>query len=239
MNDTPISSILFFDIETVPGTANFDDLSERMQAHWDKKSGYFRQDEQTAEDVYQRAGIYAEFGKIVCISAGLVRMKDGQRTFHLKSYYGEDESAILRDFADMLNKFSFKGEKFLCGHNSSEFDIPYVARRMLVNSIPLPEIINIAGKKPWEVKHLDTMNLWKFGDYKHYTSLDLLTAIFDIPTPKDDIDGSQVANVFYEEKDVKRIAKYCEKDVLAVVQLYLRMNNQALIKEENVEYSVE
>jgi DNA polymerase elongation subunit (family B) len=239
MSQIPISSIIFFDIETVPGTANFEDLSERMQAHWDRKSGYFRKEGETAEDVYQRAGIYAEFGKIVCISAGHVSMKGGERTFRLKSYYGTDEAALLGDFADMLNKFAATGEKFLCGHNSSEFDVPYVARRMLVNGIPLPDIINIAGKKPWEVKHLDTMNLWKFGDYKHYTSLDLLTAIFEIPTPKDDIDGSQVASVYYEENDVTRIAKYCEKDVLAVVQLYLRMQNQALIKEENVEYSVE
>ncbi|MEA1873283.1 MAG: 3'-5' exonuclease [Bacteroidota bacterium] len=239
MSQIPISSIIFFDIETVPGTPNFEDLSERMQGLWGKKSGYFRKEDETAQDVYQRAGIYSEFGKIVCISAGHVSMKGGERTFRLKSYYGTDEAALLRDFADMLNKFAATGEKFLCGHNSSEFDIPYVARRMLVNGIPLPEIINIAGKKPWEVKHLDTMNLWKFGDYKHYTSLDLLTAIFDIPTPKDDIDGSQVASVYYEENDVTRIAKYCEKDVLAVVQLYLRMQNQALIKEENVEYSVE
>ena len=239
MSQIPISSIIFFDIETVPGTANFEDLSERMQGHWDRKSGYFRKEGETAEDVYQRAGIYAEFGKIVCISAGHVSMKGGERTFRLKSYYGTDEAALLGDFADMLNKFAATGEKFLCGHNSSEFDVPYVARRMLVNGIPLPDIINIAGKKPWEVKHLDTMNLWKFGDYKHYTSLDLLTAIFEIPTPKDDIDGSQVASVYYEENDVTRIAKYCEKDVLAVVQLYLRMQNQALIKEENVEYSVE
>ncbi len=238
MNNIPISSILFFDIETVPATENFTELSERMQNHWEKKSSYFRTEEETAEDVYQRAGIYAEFGKIVCISVGHISLKDGQQVLRLKSYYGNDETKILMEFADMLNKFSATGEKFLCGHNSSEFDVPYVARRMLINGVALPDMLDIAGKKPWEVKHLDTMNLWKFGDYKHYTSLDLLAAIFDIPTPKDDIDGSQVSTVYYQEKNINRIAKYCERDVLTVTQLYLKMNNQSLIHDENVTYSV-
>jgi uncharacterized protein YprB with RNaseH-like and TPR domain len=192
MNDIPLSSIVFFDIETVPVTPSFDELPENMQKLWDKKSTYFRKEEETAGDVYQRAGIYAEFGKIVCISVG----------------------------------------------HSSEFDVPYVARRMLVNRIPLPDLFDLAGKKPWEVKHLDTMNLWKFGDYKHFTSLDLLTTIFGIPTPKDDIDGSQVAGVYYKDKDIKRIAAYCEKDVLAVAQLYLRFQYQNLITSDNVEFSV-
>ncbi len=238
MNNIPISSILFFDIETVPATENFNELSERMQNHWEKKSSYFRTEEETAEGVYQRAGIYAEFGKIVCISVGHISLKDGQQVLRLKSYYGNDETKILMEFADMLNKFSATGEKFLCGHNSSEFDVPYVARRMLINEVALPDMLDIAGKKPWEVKHLDTMNLWKFGDYKHYTSLDLLAAIFDIPTPKDDIDGSQVSTVYYQEKNINRIAKYCERDVLTVTQLYLKMNNQSLIHDENVTYSV-
>ncbi|MFO7790258.1 MAG: 3'-5' exonuclease [Bacteroidota bacterium] len=238
MYDIPLSSILFFDIETVPATQNFEALPEHMQKLWDKKSTYFRKEEETAGDVYHRAGIYAEFGKIVCISVGHINMKDGNRTFRGKSYYGDDEAAILKDFSEMLTKFCRSGDKYLCGHNSAEFDIPYVARRMLVNQVPLPEILNLAGKKPWEVKHLDTMNLWKFGDYKHFTSLDLLTNIFDIPTPKDDIDGSQVAGVYYEDKNVKRIAQYCEKDVLAVAQLFLRYRYESLIEPGNVELSV-
>jgi 3'-5' exonuclease len=238
VNEIPLSSILFFDIETVPACSDYDDMSERMQKHWERKSSYFRKEDETPQDVYQRAGIYAEFGKIVCISAGYIFQQGDTKSFRLKSYYGEDEKALLQEFADMLNKFNSTGEKFLCGHNSSEFDIPYVARRMLVNGMKLPSIIDIAGKKPWEVNHLDTMNLWKFGDYKHYTSLDLLTCIFDIPTPKDDIDGSQVASVYYEEKNVERIAKYCEKDVLAVAQLFLKMNCHNLIEESNVEYSL-
>jgi 3'-5' exonuclease len=238
MNDIPLSNIVFFDIETVPGTSSFDELPDHMQKLWDKKSTYFRKEEETADDVYQRAGIYAEFGKIVCISVGHISMQNNKRTFRCKSYYGDDEAAVLQGFADMINQFCRSGEKFLCGHNSSEFDVPYVARRMLVNRIPLPDLFNLAGKKPWEVKHLDTMNLWKFGDYKHFTSLDLLTTIFDIPTPKDDIDGSQVANVYYEDKDIKRIAAYCEKDVLAVAQLYLRFRYQDLITTDNVEFSV-
>ncbi|MGM0625486.1 MAG: 3'-5' exonuclease [Bacteroidota bacterium] len=238
MYDIPLSNILFFDIETVPGTPEFTDLPENMQKLWDRKSTYFRKEEETAGDVYQRAGIYAEFGKIVCISVGHINLKNGEKQMRLKSYYGDDEKALLKDFSGMLEKFCRSGEKYLCGHNSAEFDIPYVARRMLVNQVPLPDLLNLAGKKPWEVKHLDTMQLWKFGDYKHYTSLDLLTSIFGIPTPKDDIDGSQVAGVYYDEKDVKRIAQYCEKDVLAVAQLFLRYRYEELIKPEHAEYSV-
>ncbi len=235
----PLSSILFFDIETVPATAEFSALPEKMQLLWDKKSTHFRKEEETAADVYQRAGIYAEFGKIVCISVGHINMKNGEKQLRLKSYYGDDEKALLEQFSGMLEKFTRSGEKFLCGHNSDEFDVPYVARRMLVNQVPLPDLLNNAGKKPWEVRHLDTMKLWKFGDYKHFTSLDLLTSIFDIPTPKDDIDGSEVAGVYYDEKDVKRIARYCEKDVQAVVQLFLRYRYEPLIKQEHVSYSVE
>ncbi len=226
-----IDNILFLDIETVPQEKSFDDVSESLQGLWDKKSEYFRNEEESPADVYQRAGIYAEFGKIVCISVGFITVNGSERILREKSYAGHDEKVLLNDFAAMLNKNS---RKFLCGHNIKEFDIPYIARRMLINGITLPASLNIAGKKPWEVNFIDTLELWKFGDYKHYTSLNLLTNIFNIPSPKDDIDGSEVAGVYYEENDIERIARYCEKDVLATTQLFLRFKGEPLIEEDKV-----
>ncbi|TAJ13415.1 3'-5' exonuclease [Marinilabiliaceae bacterium JC017] len=231
----PIENILFIDIETVPQYSSFDDVSVVMQELWDKKSKYFRNEDQSPADVYQRAGIYAEFGKIICISAGIVKAKNGTRFFRVKSFAGEDEKQLLLDFSEMLNAFSHGKERYMCGHNSKEFDFPYIARRMLINGVELPAMLDVAGKKPWEVKFLDTLDLWKFGDYKHYTSLNLLTAIFNIPSPKDDIDGSQVADVFYLEKDIQRIAVYCEKDVLATAQLFLRFKGESLLDPQFVE----
>ncbi len=225
------TNILFIDIETVPVGKNFNDLTDKMKSLWDKKSKYFRNEDQSAEDVYQRAGIYAEFGKIICISAAHLT-KD--HIFRIKSFYNNDEKILLSEFKSMLQKAYRGTDKFLCAHNGKEFDYPYIARRMLINGIEIPDILDIAGKKPWEVKHLDTLELWKFGDYKNYTSLELLTEIFNIPTPKDDIDGSMVAEVYWEENDLKRIVNYCEKDVLAVAQLLLKYKNNEIIKPENI-----
>lgn len=230
-----LNDILFLDIETVPSTASFADLNDSFKKHWDKKSQYFRTEEQSAEDVYQRAGIYAEFGKIVCISAGLIVTNDNQKSIRVKSFAGDDEKKLLIDFAQMINTWDKNNNKFLCGHNVKEFDIPYIARRMLVNNIIIPTALDSAGKKPWEVSYIDTLELWKFGDYKNYTSLSLLTDLFNIPTPKDDIDGSQVAEVYYEENNLQRIVSYCEKDVLAVANLFLRFCNKNIIPTENLE----
>ena len=232
LNDLKLSEILFLDIETVPIVSKFEEMSESFQKHWDKKSTYFRNDEQTASDVFQRAGIYAEFGKIVCISVGLIVAED---RFRVKSFAGDDEKALLLDFAAMITSWDKTGTKLLCGHNLKEFDVPYIARRMLVNGISLPPSVDVAGKKPWEVKHLDTLDLWKFGDYKHFTSLALLADLFDIPTPKDDIDGSQVYGVYYEQNDIDRIATYCEKDVLCVANLLLRFKGEPIIGFDKME----
>lgn len=234
--------ILFLDIETVPQTAVLDEMSYELQKLWAEKFEAQRKrmpdrypEEESAASVYTKeAGIYAEFGRIVCISVGVEVVRNGELGFRLKSFAGDDESALLQDFATMLNKV-FSPEHNLCGHNIKEFDVPYIARRMLINGIALPDALNIAGKKPWEVRFLDTLELWRFGDYKNYTSLKLLTAVFGIPTPKDDIDGSQVAEVYYQENNLDRIAIYCEKDVLATAQLYRRMNGLPLIEEKNIE----
>jgi len=185
--------------------------------------------------VYERAGIYSEFGKIICISVGLIREKN-PFIFRLKSFYGKDEKLLLSEFSGMLTKFNRTNkEAVLCAHNGKEFDFPYIARRMIINGLIIPEILDNAGKKPWEIKLLDTMDLWKFGDYKNYTSLDLLTSILGIPTPKDDIDGSMVAGIFYNDDDIKRIVYYCEKDVLAIARVLLRFMNLPGIEEDKIE----
>lgn len=238
LDNNRIEDILFLDIETVPQYSGFDELSEPMQAFWDKKSSYFRANEESPADVYQRAGIYAEFGKIICISVGVVFVRNQTRWFRVKSFAGHDERKLLADFGKMVDLFCSDISRNLCGHNVKEFDIPFISRRMLINGLKLPAVLDVSGKKPWEVKFLDTLDLWKFGDYKHFTSLGLLTAIFDIPSPKDDIDGSQVATVYYKENDLDRISVYCEKDVLATAQLFLRFKGEALINPENVERAV-
>lgn len=226
-----LHNVLFLDIETVSAFQKYNDLSERMRKLWDKKATYLiGETEKTPEEMYERAGIYSEFGKIIVISVGFFHRKE----FRIKSYYGDDEKVLLEDFALLLNRHYNEVDALLCAHNGKEFDFPYIARRMLINGIELPLILQFAGKKPWEIKHIDTMELWKFGDYKNYTSLDLLTAIFQIPTPKDDIDGSQVAKVYYEDRNLERIKTYCQKDVLAIAQLMRRYLNQPLITEDQV-----
>jgi hypothetical protein len=236
LDNIKIENILFLDIETVPQYSDYNDVPQNFQDFWEKKSSYFREEDQSASDIYQRAGIYSEFGKIVCISVGIAINKTGERTFRLKSFFGDDEALLLKEFKEMLQKYhNSNSDLQLCAHNGKEFDFPYIARRMLINGITLPKILDIAGKKPWEVSFLDTMELWKFGDYKNYTSLSLLTQIFNIPTPKDDIDGSMVAYVYWNNKDLQRIVKYCEKDVLAIAQVMLKYKGEQLIQTENVE----
>ena len=239
LKDVKLEDVLFLDIETVPQFPSYTEMPETLKLFWDKKSSYLIKDKETAESIFSRSGIYAEFGKIICISAGFIVQHDGLRFFRVKSFYGDNEKDILLGLSLMLSRFGAKPKASVCAHNGKEFDFPYISRRMLINGIELPELLNVAGKKPWEVKFLDTMELWKFGDYKNYTSLDLLANIFNIPSPKDDIDGSQVAEVYYKQKDVERIAKYCEKDALTVAQLFLRYKNEPIINPENIERVLE
>jgi len=229
-----LKHILFLDIETVPEKQSFSEVSDLKQNLFAKKTKYQRKDEFSPEEFYERAGIWAEFGKIVCISVGFFEISNKRRDFRIKSFFGDDELKILNDFIDLLEQFFNQKHHLLCAHNGKEFDFPYLARRMIINNIAIPEKLNLFGKKPWEVAHLDTLEMWKFGDYKHYTSLNLLTNILGITSPKGDIDGSQVAKVYYEDNDVERIAKYCENDVLAVAQVLLRFMNLELLKEEQV-----
>ncbi len=228
-----LNYILFFDIETVPEVDNFNTLDDEMKSLWDQKTQYQRKEEFTAEEFYERAGIWAEFGKIVCISVGYFTNKGDIRNFRVTSFFG-DEKKILKDFSSLMDSHFNQAQHVLCGHNAKEFDIPFIARRMIINEIAIPNKLNLFGKKPWEIPHLDTLELWKFGDYKHYTSLKLLTKILGVPSPKGDIDGSQVAHVFYVEKDIDRIVTYCEKDVIAVAQIFLRFRREAILIEDEI-----
>ena len=235
MTYADFSKILFLDIETVSQVKSFGQLSERMQKLWAHKAEQISKDDENAtpETLYDRASIYAEFGKIICISVGFFN----ENRFRLKSYYGHDEKSLLTEFADMLNRYYDHPEDQLCAHNGKEFDFPFIARRMLINGIKIPRILQVAGKKPWETNFIDTMEMWKFGDRKSFTSLDLLCAILDIPTPKDDINGSEVGRVYWQENNLERIKTYCQKDVLAIAQLMRRYNYLPLIPDNCVDYT--
>ncbi len=237
-----LSNILFIDVETVPAAPSYDELDDALQELWAYKVRSLRRqldlpEEIIAGDFEQRAGIYAEFGKIVCISVGILRQVNGELRLRLKSFFGDDEAILLQEFSALLEqKFQDPTRFALCGHNIREFDVPYLCRRLLVHQLPLPRLLDIAGMKPWETKHLlDTMEMWKFGDVKSFTSLRLLAAVFGFPSPKDDIDGSDVSTIYWQDRDLERIATYCEKDVVATVQLFLRFRRQPLLSTDQIE----
>jgi len=235
IQDVMLDKVLFLDIETVPQYPNYNSIPDDLpfKELWKKKAEKIRQEESiSAEKIYDRAGIYAEFGKIICISTGYINASENE--FRVKSFYGDNEKALLEEFAEMLNRSYNSPSKLLCAHNGKEFDFPYIARRMLINGVKLPNILQMAGKKPWQIPHLDTMELWKFGDFKNYTSLELMSACFGIPTPKDDIKGSDVYRVYYEENDLERIVTYCQKDAFTVAQLLLRLLGKDIIPPENL-----
>ncbi|MEP0263451.1 3'-5' exonuclease [Dokdonia sp.] len=228
-----LENILFLDIETVPQAISFDELDSTTQSLYADKTKYLRKEEFSPEEYYERAGIWAEFGKIVCISVGYFKITGDHRTFRTTSFHG-DEDQLLKEFKNLLEAHFNSSRHLLCAHNGKEFDFPYIARRMIIHGIELPYKLNLFGKKPWEVPHIDTLDLWKFGDYKHYTSLKLLTHILGIPSPKDDIDGSEVRSVYYEQNDIDRIIVYCEKDTVAVAQILLKLRNETLLEEHEV-----
>lgn len=232
-----VNNILFLDIETVPQYPDYQSMPAEAKPFWEKKASQILKSENRDdfETIYPRAGIYAEFGKIVCISCGVVSGAGEERRMALKSFCGDDEKKLLSDFCDMLSKWA-TSDKLLCAHNGKEFDFPYLSRRMLINDVCIPAMLNSAGKKPWEIPHLDTMEMWKFGDHKSYTSLNLLAFVLGIPTPKDDIDGSMVWNVYWHEKNLERIAIYCQKDVITAAQVYLRLAGEPMIKTDNIDY---
>jgi predicted PolB exonuclease-like 3'-5' exonuclease len=232
LKEVNLNKVFVLDIETVPQYENLEEMPLALQTLWEHKSRLTRSAEQTAAAFYDRAGIWAEFGKIVCISVGFFYNHNGLQHFRVGSHFGDNEQEVLLSFTKLLNEQT--ADLLLCAHNGKEFDFPYLCRRLLINRIEIPKQLQIAGKRPWEINHLDTMELWKFGDYKNYTSLNLLAAIFEIPTPKDDIDGSMVKQIYYEAKDLQRIVTYCQKDVITTAQILLRFKGLNAIPAENI-----
>jgi hypothetical protein len=234
-----LKGILFIDIETVPTRPEYGLLSERMQAEWARKAKFIKsgngEEPDPATLFGERAGIYSEFAKVVCIGFGSLVQQDGAWKMRLRSLTGDDEKALLISFCEVISRFSkhYKEIRF-CGHNIKEFDIPFLCRRMVINGITLPDSLNVSGKKPWEVAHLDTMDMWKFGDHKNFTSLSLLAEILGIPSPKSDLDGSMVASVYWHDKDLARIGSYCLQDVLTSARVYLRLKEIYNIDPEPV-----
>ncbi len=228
-----LDTILFLDIETVPQHPSYNQLDDETKILWEQKTKYQRKEDFTPEEFYNRAGIWAEFGKIVCISVGYFVLKGDQRNFRVTSFFGE-ETAILKEFKTLLETHFNKPQHVLCAHNGKEFDFPYIARRMIVLGIDIPFKLNLFGKKPWEVPHLDTLELWKFGDYKTFTSLKLLAHVLGIPSPKDDIQGSDVFKLYYQDKNIDRIVAYCEKDTITVAQILLKLRNEELLVEDEI-----
>lgn len=231
MSDIKIENILFIDIETAPVQYQYSELSETTKELWDKKMLYVK--DATPEEHYAKAGIFAEFAKVVCIGLGFM----SQGKFRTKAIAGENEKDILIEFSKLMQTHFYKEEHFLCAHNGKEFDYPFLCRRLLLNQLPLPKLLQIQGFKPWNVKHLDTMEMWRFGDIKNFTSLNLLAHIFNIPSPKDDIDGSQIAQVFYEEKNIERIKTYCIKDVVTLIRIYQCLKGLQPIQNEEIVYA--
>lgn len=231
-----LQHILFLDIETVSCEPSFDLLSDRMKPLWEKKAGLLKNDDllPVHELFFERAGIFAEFGKIVTIAVGYFVTTQEGLTLRVKAFASHDEKTLLEDFKQLLETHFDQSKLALCAHNGKEFDYPYICRRMLVHSIPPPRCLDIAGKKPWEVHHIDTLEMWKFGDRKNFTSLELLAALFEIPSSKSGIDGSMVNHTYYKENDLDKIAHYCQMDVVVTAQLYLKFNCQPFIQEENI-----
>ncbi|NJN41014.1 MAG: 3'-5' exonuclease [Flammeovirgaceae bacterium] len=235
--NSDLKDILFLDIETVAISDNYNTLDERLKVQWSRKAGFFKQrDELTTDEqlFHQRAGIYAEFGKVVCIAVAKFYENESHELCIKTKYFADDnEYQVLSHFRQLVEKKDLSNLK-LCAHNGKEFDFPYLSRRMLINGIPLPAVLSLSGKKSWEIPHLDTMELWKFGDYKHYTSLDLLTALFKIPSSKGSMDGSKVNEVYYKEKNLNKISEYCVADVVAVAQLYLRLKGEPIVDPQKI-----
>ena len=228
MTKSEIEKILFIDIETVPVTYKYDELDESTKELWNKKWQYNK--DISPEQQYNKAGIYAEFAKVVCIGLGYYH----QNKFRIKTISSTNEVEILNQFAEVLKSHFNTYSHLLCAHNGKEFDFPFLCRRFLINNLPLPKILQIQGLKPWEVKHIDTMDLWKFGDVKNYTSLNLLAHALGLPSPKDEMDGSMVGKTFYEEKNLKKIEKYCKKDVVTLARVYSRFAGLGNLNDEDI-----
>lgn len=214
---------IFIDIETVAQSKSLDEIPAPLQQHWLHKVQFLKEFKEGLSDgatLYQeKAGIYAEFGKIVCIGLGRFVYEHGELVLHQKALQSDDEVALLESFL----KIVAHRKVVFVGHNIKEFDLPYLCRRLLVHQMPIPEALQLAGKKPWEIPHQDTLELWKFGDYKHYISLDLLAHILHIPSSKESICGADVGKVYWIDQNLAAISEYCLRDVYTTSLVYLHL----------------
>ena len=238
MHNVPLENLFLIDIETASEVKNFDLLSDDWKQLWTEKIHKALPENITPEEYYPlRAGIMAEFAKVVCISFGYFRKMNNVSQLRIKSFYSDNEKDILENFIKTLYHLHAINNKWcFTGHNIKEFDIPFLCRRMIVNNLNIPPFMDFQNMKPWETPVTDTLHLWRFGDYKHYTSLKLLAATLGVVSPKDDIDGSMVGHVYWEEKNLERIAMYCQKDVVTVANVMLRFKNLPLLIPEQIVY---
>ncbi len=236
-----LHNTLFIDIETVSQFDSFSSVPDAIKPFWLKKAKTLNKDfnfddEEALSNFYKdRAAIYAEFGKIICISIGFLSKKGNLR---IKTIANQDEKILLEELISLLeNHYYDTKQHFVCGHNVKEFDIPYLCRRMIINNLKLPSIFDIMSKRPWQTDYiLDTMDLWRFGDYKSYTSLDLLCTILNIESPKSDLDGSKVGKAYWEEDRINDIMEYCSKDVQSSVFVLLKLTQLMPIDEIETEF---
>lgn len=236
MQQIVLENLFLLDIETVSGSQHYHLLNDEWKELWTEKVFKSLPPDINAEQYYpMRAAILAEFAKVICISIGYFKKENNELQLRIKSFHSETEQEVLGGFITALQQLHAKNARWVfTGHNIKEFDIPFLCRRMLVNNIEIPRYFDFQNMKPWETPVLDTLHLWRFGDYKHYTSLKLLAAALGVPSPKDDIDGSKVGEVFWTEKDLARIALYCQKDVATVANVILRFKNLPLLKNEQI-----
>ena len=232
-----LHEILFLDAETAPQYKSYDDMPERMQKLWDKKFDAVRKiegyDESvTSREKYYDRNVFAEFNKTVCLTVGM--LYDKNTKLKVKSFYGHDEKKLLIDFIELLKKPEIKT---LCAHNGKEFDFPLLCKRMIIHGIHIPPILQISGKKPWEISLLDTKEMWKFGSYKDSVSLDLLAAVLGIPSPKDELKGADVAKAYWIEDRIEDIKNYCERDVKTLANIALRISGNEIVSDENIEFA--
>lgn len=234
--------LIIIDIETASIHPDFQHMDDVWKNLWEEKVARSLPEKITAAEFYPlRAGVMAEFSKIICISMGYFNREESLH-MRVKSFYGHDEGVLLKGFLATLNKIeNINNNWCFAGHNIKEFDIPFICRRLLVNGIALPKYLDFQNMKPWETNIVDTFQYWRFGDYKNFTSLKLLAATMGVPSPKDDIDGSMVGELYWsgdEEQrasNLKRIAVYCQKDVVTTGNIILRFKNLEMVHPDDID----
>lgn len=224
-----MGKLLFFDIETV-GISNYlsglRGINPGLHKYWSKIADYSRRtikglEDKSDEDLFiERAALVPEYNKIVAVSMGF-KMPDG--SIKMMSKYGDDEKEILLGVKDVFDKCDKSGFE-LCGHNIKHFDIPTLGKKYLIHEIPVPTLLPRYDTKPWNMKAVDTKDIWNFGNNRGFSSLELVCIAMGIESPKDDIGGSEVHKTYWAGDGLERIKDYCEKDVKVLIHLMDKFN---------------